>query len=353
MASGFLTGPAWALAARDAQTIKAKEQELRKVKQELSALQEAAALREQLMQSRLHRREHAMVAAARQAQRRTARLLLQSWRREAAAGAAVRSAVAAESRRTVLHVAVAALREAVVASKTLLLVSALRRLRDWRSKMCGVANSLQPLVSLEPPLPAAHRAELAQALRSLREGELDARARRVLHAHGERADADSVLESPQAHGARAPAVHTPLGFSPAAAMHASTPSTPSPATAQATPVASGAGSGARAMPHTSMPSPDPNRKGSSSASKTSNVGAGAAASASLGSQSSPSKETPASVTPASAASMRRGARACTPVEMLHRLHQGGMLGKAGKGNANTSLALHAANESRLRSPAKT
>ena len=107
------------------------------------------------------------------------------------------------------------------------------------------------------------------------------------------------------------------------------------------------------MPHTSMPSPDPNRKGSSSASKTSNVGAGAAASASLGSQSSPSKETPASVTPASAASMRRGARACTPVEMLHRLHQGGMLGKAGKGNANTSLALHAANESRLRSPAKT
>ena len=136
------------MAARDAQTIKAKEQELRKVKQELSALQEAAALREQLMQSRLHRREHAMVAAARQAQRRTARLLLQSWRREAAAGAAVRSAVAAESRRTVLHVAVAALREAVVASKTLLLVSALRRLRDWRSKMCGVANSLQPLVSL-------------------------------------------------------------------------------------------------------------------------------------------------------------------------------------------------------------
>ena len=348
MASGFLTGPAWALAARDAQTIKAKEQELRKVKQELSALQEAAALREQLMQSRLHRREHAMVAAARQAQRRTARLLLQSWRREAAERAAVRSAIAAESRRTVLHVALAALREAVVANKMRLLVSALRRLRDWRSKMCGVANSLQPLVSLEPPLPGAHRAELAHALRSLREGELDARARRVLQAHSDRADADAVLESPQANGARAQPVRTPL-FSTASPMHASATS---PRTAQATPVASVAGSGARATPHTSMPSPDPNRKDSSSPNKTSSVGAGARAWA-LGSQSPPPKETAASATPASAASMRRGARACTPVEMLHRLHQGGMLGKAGKGNANTSLALHAANDSRLRSPAKT
>lgn len=107
------------------------------------------------------------------------------WLQHAAAAAKARDKEIERGKAAArLCTGLAAWCEAVNSEKHILLSQSLRRLRDLRGKMCSIANTLQPLVALEPPLPPSRQSELAYALRALREGELDARSRRFLSSQG-------------------------------------------------------------------------------------------------------------------------------------------------------------------------
>jgi hypothetical protein len=260
---------------------------------------------------------HRVVSAlVRTSDKRMAGKVMGWWQHAAASAKALDKEIERGKAAARLYTGLAAWCEAVNTEKHILLSQSLRRLRDLRGKMCSIANALQPLVALEPPLPPPRQSELAYALRALREGELDARSRRFLSAQG-LGTSDTAVPAMSPGGA-ALSEGGRGGFTDSQSMLNASLGLHSPNPTPHRGV--GGGMGTAHAPFASTSSPQPaTEKGVHPATPEFAPAASPAvgeASPTAGS-SSWRRRTPASMT--------RVKRGSTPVEMLQRLQQEGKL----------------------------
>jgi hypothetical protein len=272
----------------------------------------SAGEREQQQRQHVRARDalaHRVVSAlARTSDKRMARKVMRWWQHAAVDAKARDEEIERCKAAARLYTGLAAWCEAVNTQRHSLLFQSLRRLQDLRGKMCSIANTLQPLVALEPPLPPPRQSELVYALRALREGELDARSRRFLSAQG-LGTSDTAAPAMSPGGAAL----SEGGSTVSQSMFNATPGLHSP---NPTPHRGGGG-GLGGAPFASTASPQPaTEKGVHLATPEFASPAVGEASPAVG-PSSWRRRTPASMT--------RVKRGSTPVEMLQRLQQEGKL----------------------------